>query len=235
VAQSTAHSFGVAFDGDFGALTRGEVRLDYRDQTSPQAAAGGQSYQGLAGSLSLSRQLSPSALLTLIGRRATDLSAFEGNAFYVSTGGQATFSFGLPWSLSANTGLGYQENQYQTIATEIGVPREDSILGWTVGLRAPGTFAPCAAIPPHAAAPTSLVQLTTTLPVQVGDCSHFGETMSAMLECCCSWPGPGAAPRRSRPFPPPARLCRPPRSPRPRSTAWERATCWSSWSSATRT
>lgn len=140
--RSTANSIGVAFDGDFGALTRGEVRLDYRDQISPDAAPGGQSYRGLAGALSLSRQLSPSAQLTVMARRATDLSAFENNAFYVSTGGQAVFSFGLPWSLSANTGIGYQENQYKTIATEIGAPREDSILGWTVGLSRPvGTFA----------------------------------------------------------------------------------------------
>ena len=65
--ESTAHSIGVAFDGDFGALTRGEVRLDYRDQSSPEAAPGGQSYRGLAGALSLSRQLSPSAQITLTG------------------------------------------------------------------------------------------------------------------------------------------------------------------------
>ncbi|HEY6547363.1 MAG TPA: hypothetical protein VI589_05635, partial [Vicinamibacteria bacterium] len=142
LVQSTANSIGVAFDGDFGALTRGEIQLDYRDQSSPEAAPGGQSYRGLAGILSLSRQLSPSAQLTVMGRRATDLSAFEGNAFYVSTGGQAVFSFGLPWSLSANTGIGYQENHYQTIATDLGVPREDSILGWTLGLSRPvGTFA----------------------------------------------------------------------------------------------
>jgi hypothetical protein len=96
----------------------------------------------VAGDLSLSRQLSPSARLTVSGRRATDLSAFEGNAFYVSTGGQVLFSFAVPWSLSMNAAVGYQENRYETVATGLAVPREDTIFGWSLGLSRPlGTFA----------------------------------------------------------------------------------------------
>src|SRR6185295_6793967 len=108
---------------------------------SPGAAAGGREYSGIAGQLSLTRELSPSSRVTLVGRRATDLSAFEQNAFYVSTGGQALLSFVIPWSLSANGSVGYQENSYKTLASAIDAPRSDSILGFTLGLSRPvGSF-----------------------------------------------------------------------------------------------
>jgi hypothetical protein len=142
LVAATAHSVGVTVEGDFGTLTTGQVTLDYSDRDSPLAGEGGQGYRGLTGGLSISRELSPSSRLTLTGRRSTDLSAFEDDAFYVSTGGRALLSFGLPWSLSANTGVGYQENSYRTEASQIGVPREDSIFGWTLGLSRPvGGFA----------------------------------------------------------------------------------------------
>ena len=142
LVAATGHSLGVAVEGDLGALTTGQVSLDYTDRDSPLAGEGGQRYRGLTGGLSLSRELSPSSRITVTGRRSTDLSAFEDDAFYVSTGGRALLSFGLPWSFSANTGVGYQENTYRTEASEIGVPREDSIFGWTLGLSRPvGSFA----------------------------------------------------------------------------------------------
>jgi hypothetical protein len=37
----------------------------------------------------------------------------------------------------ARGGLGYQWNDYRTIAQEIGAPREDRILGWFAALRRP--------------------------------------------------------------------------------------------------
>ena len=141
LVASTAHALGIGLEGDLATLTRGSVQLDWRKQDSPGAGAGGQTYSGLAGNLSITRELSPTSRVTLVGRRATDLSAFEQNAFYVSTGGQVLLSFGLPWSLSANGAIGYQENVYKTVTTSIGVPREDSILGWTFGLSRPvGSF-----------------------------------------------------------------------------------------------
>jgi hypothetical protein len=137
LVESTAHSLGLALEGDFGALTQGRLQVDYRRQSSPAAAEGGRSYYGLAGMLQLTRELSPSSRITVTARRAADLSAFEENAFYVSTGGQVLFSFGLPFSLSANLGLGYQENHYRTVSDAIGAPREDSIFGWALGLSRP--------------------------------------------------------------------------------------------------
>ena len=43
----------------------------------------------------------------------------------------------LAAKFEARGGLGYQWNDYRTIAPEIGAPREDRILGWFVGLRRP--------------------------------------------------------------------------------------------------
>jgi hypothetical protein len=41
----------------------------------------------------------------------------------------------LPFEVQLNGGLGYQWNDYRTIASEIGEPREDRLLAWSVGLR----------------------------------------------------------------------------------------------------
>ena len=43
----------------------------------------------------------------------------------------------LPAEFQLRGGLGYQWNDYRTVASEIGRPREDRILGWHVGLRRP--------------------------------------------------------------------------------------------------
>ena len=43
----------------------------------------------------------------------------------------------LAAKFEARGGLGYQSNDYRTIAPEIGASREDRILGWFVGLRRP--------------------------------------------------------------------------------------------------
>ena len=134
VVESSESSLGAAINGDLGPLTHGQVQIDYQDRQAPRAAAGGQSYRGLAVQASVVRDLSASARLQLTARRATDLSGFEQNAFYVSTGARLGLSTGLPLSLSGNLGVGYQWNAYRTLAAELGEPRRDNIFGWSVGL-----------------------------------------------------------------------------------------------------
>ena len=41
----------------------------------------------------------------------------------------------LPLALRLTSGAGYQWNDYRTPALELGVPREDRMFGWFVGLR----------------------------------------------------------------------------------------------------
>ncbi len=43
----------------------------------------------------------------------------------------------MPAQFQLRGGLGYQWNDYRTVSSEIGRPREDRILGWYVGLRRP--------------------------------------------------------------------------------------------------
>jgi hypothetical protein len=142
IVESTSNAIGLHLDGDFGALTHGQLDVGYENQQSPQAAPGGQSYEGVAATAAISRDFSPSSHLRLAVIRATDLSAFEQNAFYVSTGVQLTYSMAVPYGLAANAGVGYQWNDYRTVSPEIGVPRRDTIFGWSVGLARPlGSFA----------------------------------------------------------------------------------------------
>jgi hypothetical protein len=65
------------------------------------------------------------------------VSAYEENGFYVSNSVQGTLQLPLPAQLQLQGGVGYQWNDYRTVAIEIGSPREDRILGWYVGLRRP--------------------------------------------------------------------------------------------------
>ena len=88
-------------------------------------------------SAALTRQLGRESSLALYASRSTPVSAYEENAFYVSTGLQGTLQVPLPAQFQLRGGLGYQWNDYRTVASEIGGPREDRILGWYVGLRRP--------------------------------------------------------------------------------------------------
>ncbi len=136
-AEATAHSGRLTLTGDILPLLSGEVSVGYRDQTSPNAGLGGTSYSGLTMSAALSRQIGRDSLLAVYASRSTPVSAYEENAFYVSTGLQGTLQVPLPARLQLRGGLGYQWNDYRTVASAIGKPREDRILGWYVGLRRP--------------------------------------------------------------------------------------------------
>jgi hypothetical protein len=136
-AEATAHSGRFTLTGEILPLLSGEVSVGYRDQTSPNAGAGGTSYSGLTLSAALARQIGRDSLLAVFASRSTPVSAYEENAFYVSTSLQGTLLVPLPARLQLSGGLGYQWNDYRTVASAIGEPREDRILGWFVGLRRP--------------------------------------------------------------------------------------------------
>ena len=136
-AEASAHTARLSLTGDILPLLSGELTVGYRDQTSPNAGAGGTSYSGLTLSAALTRQIGPEALLAVYASRSTPVSAYEQNAFYVSTGLQGTLQVPMPAQFQLRGGLGYQWNDYRTVASEIGRPREDRILGWYVGLRRP--------------------------------------------------------------------------------------------------
>jgi len=136
-AESTAHNARLTLDGEILPLLTGQLAVGYRSQDTPNAGAGGQSYSGLTLSASLLRELGTDARVSLYATRSTPVSAFEDNGFYVTTGVQGVLEVPLFARFEARGGVGYQWNDYQTIAEEIGAPREDRILGWFVGLRRP--------------------------------------------------------------------------------------------------
>ena len=136
-AESTAHSARLALSGEILPLLSGELAVGYRSMDAPHAGAGGQSYSGLTLQASLQREFAREVRLALYATRSTPVSAFEENGFYVSTGVQGVLEVPLVARFEARGGLGYQWNDYQTIAQEIGAPREDRILGWFAALRRP--------------------------------------------------------------------------------------------------
>jgi opacity protein-like surface antigen len=134
-ATAAAHNAQVTFSGDILPLMTGALTLGYRDQKSPNAAAGGTRYQGFTMGGSVTKQFSRESNLTLFVNRSTPVSAFEDNAFYVFTTVQGSARIPLPLEFQLRGGLGYQWNDYRTVAIEIGAPREDRVLGYDVGLR----------------------------------------------------------------------------------------------------
>ncbi|HSD65157.1 MAG TPA: outer membrane beta-barrel protein, partial [Vicinamibacteria bacterium] len=136
-AEATAHSARLTLSGDILPLLSGEVSVGYRNQDSPNAGPGGTSYSGFTMGAALTRQVGREALLAVYASRSTPLSAYEENAFYVSTVLQGTLQVPMPAQFQLRGGLGYQWNDYRTVASEIGRPREDRILGWYMSLRRP--------------------------------------------------------------------------------------------------
>jgi hypothetical protein len=136
-AESTAHSARLALSGEILPLLTGELSVGYRSSDVPNAGPGGQGYSGLVLSAALQREFARELKLSIFGSRSTPVSAFEDDGFYVSTGVQGVIDVPLAARFVARAGLGYQWNDYATIAEQLGVPRGDRILGWFAGLRRP--------------------------------------------------------------------------------------------------
>jgi hypothetical protein len=136
-AEATAHNARVTLSGDIVPLLSGQLMLGYRDQKSPNAGEGGTRYRGFIMSGALTKRFTRKTDVTVYLNRSTPASAFENNAFYVFTALQGSARFPLPLEFQAQGGVGYQWNGYRTASAELGVPREDRILAWYVGLRRP--------------------------------------------------------------------------------------------------
>jgi hypothetical protein len=136
-AEATAHSGLLTLDGDILPLLTGRLAVGYRDQTSPNASTEGRRYQGFTMTGGLTRELGRETSISLLLNRSTPVSNFESNAFYVNTSIQGALSAALPEALKLEAGAGYVWNDYDVPSLELGVPREDRILAFYVGLRRP--------------------------------------------------------------------------------------------------
>ena len=136
-AQSSANSARFSLTGEILPLLSGELSVGYRDQKTPNAGLGGTSYSGFTMAAALARQVGHETVVAVYASRSTPVSAYEANGFYVSTALQGTLEVPMPAQFQLRGGVGYQWNDYRTVAPEIGAPRADHILGWYVGLRRP--------------------------------------------------------------------------------------------------
>jgi hypothetical protein len=136
-AELTASSARLSLGGEILPLLTGDLSVGYRSQDSPNAGPGGTSYSGFVMSAALTRQLGRESSLGIYASRTTPVSAYEQNGFYVSNGVQGTLQVPGPAQFELRGGLGYQWNDYRTVAAGIGLPRQDRILGWYLGLRRP--------------------------------------------------------------------------------------------------
>jgi hypothetical protein len=133
-AESREHSIDFGLEGEILPLLTGRFSVGWVDQDSPGGGPGGTRFSGLTLQADLTKQFSPSTSLGLMASRATQLSAFEDDAFYVANGVGARLSAPLPLETTLSAGAGYHWNEYKTTASALGVPREDRIFGWSIGL-----------------------------------------------------------------------------------------------------
>jgi hypothetical protein len=134
IAESTSSTVSLGVSGQVLPLVTGTLTAGLQTLDAPQAAPPGDHFTGPTLTASLRKEFTPSFSLGILGRRDTYPSDFEGNAFYVATGFGLETDVGLPLSLSFHGAVGWQRNAYRLVATGLGVPREDEIVGWSVGL-----------------------------------------------------------------------------------------------------
>lgn len=133
VIEAEADSVFLKVSDDRGPAGSGQVEVAYRDQKSPRAAGLGQRYRGLNYAATLRRVLGVSTLVEIGGGRATEVSAFEANAFYVSNSVRGGLTVALPFELSLRSEVGWTWNRYRLVSSALGVPRADDLFGWSVG------------------------------------------------------------------------------------------------------
>jgi len=125
-SESRIHSISAMVEGEVLPLLSGRASVGYTRRESPRAGPG-QRFSGLTFGAQLKRDFGRSANVVVSANRSTELSAFEGNAFYVTTSVQGVLTAPLPLSLSLSAGGGYHVNRYPTAAQQIGAPRHDRL------------------------------------------------------------------------------------------------------------
>jgi hypothetical protein len=139
LVDTTARALAVELFGDLGPLTTGTATLGLRDQDTPLAGEGGRAFRGLVLAARVRRELGPEATLELAGSRASFPSAFEDDAFYLSSAASAELALPAPAALVVRLATGYHWNDYRTLAAERPEPRRDRIWEGSIGLARPLT------------------------------------------------------------------------------------------------
>lgn len=134
IVESNAHSLLGALTGTITPLTSGSLTVGFRRQTNPLAAGESASFRGVTLGGTLRRELGRSSAVDLQWNRATEPSAYDTNAYYVSNSVVASLSVPAPLEVWARGSVGLYRNSYPNDAPGLGAPRRDDIVGWTLGL-----------------------------------------------------------------------------------------------------
>lgn len=132
-AESRSHGIGLTLQGELAPLLDARLAASYRRLDAPHAPDGGRAFAGLTFSGILTREVGLHHRVSIGGSRSTHTSAFERNAFFVATGVQAEVDTHVPFEIALRGTVGHQWNEYRLPSRETGLPREDRILGWSVG------------------------------------------------------------------------------------------------------
>lgn len=133
-SEQRTHSVSLDLAGEILPLLNGRFSVGYASQDSPRAGPGGTRFDGLTLAANLTKEFTPSTALDLTATRGTQLSAFEDDAFYVSNAVGTQLRAPLGAGITVAAAAGYHWNEYKTTASALGVPREDRIFGWSIGL-----------------------------------------------------------------------------------------------------
>jgi hypothetical protein len=134
LVESSAHDLLGTLAGTIAPLTSGSVTVGFRRQDNPLAKGESGSFDGVTLGGTLRRELGRSSSVELQWNRATEPSAYDTNAYYVTNAIVASLSVPAPFEVWARGSFGFYRNGYPNDAPDLGAPRRDDIIGWTLGL-----------------------------------------------------------------------------------------------------
>jgi hypothetical protein len=133
IAESTTDSWLFGLEGELPALIRGKLAVGHESVEAPRAPQAGSSYGGVAATASLTKEIGRTVRVLVDGGRQSYVSAFEQNAFYVSSSINGLVEFPIALGIFGRAGAGYRRNSYQLDADGRNFPRVDDIFDWTLG------------------------------------------------------------------------------------------------------
>jgi hypothetical protein len=134
IVESTSHSVIGTVGGEVAALTSASLTLGWRSQDNPLATGPSQSWSGLTLGGSLRREFGHSTTAELQLVRASEPSGFDTNAFYLNNSAVLSLTTSGPFETWLRGGVGFLRNAYPNDAPGLSEPRQDDILGWSLGI-----------------------------------------------------------------------------------------------------
>ncbi len=134
IVETNAHSLLGTITGTVLPLTTGSLTVGYRSQTNPLAVSESASFDGFTLGGSIRRELGHSSSIELLWNRSVDPSSYDTNAYYVTNSLGAALSVPLPFEVWSRGSVGWLRNEYPNDAPGLDLPRQDDIVGWTLGL-----------------------------------------------------------------------------------------------------